>query len=222
MYVQKHFPLIPSPCLDNTTQAYSLYVRAAASGQTPVITIQQQPTAENKNDSSSATNNARAEAETALLVTAARAHVSMGGVLDGLALLDDAAGFGGSSARARGKWGGDGEAGAGAAVLGFDDSSAVAEELCVSGGELGLRAALRLKERLAEQVRRWWLDRVAGCGGAGRGGAAPLQTSGWLTIIYLYRGRAMYAPTKWRVKACGVWSLERSCVLPSVVILHEC
>ncbi|CAN0220524.1 unnamed protein product, partial [Scytosiphon promiscuus] len=45
------------------------------------------------------------------------------------------------------------EAGAGLARLGDEDASAVAEELCVSGGEVGLRAALRLRERLAEENR---------------------------------------------------------------------
>lgn len=96
----------------------------------------------------------RDKAETALLVTAARSHVAMGGVLDGLALLDDAAGLGGSAARARGKWGGDEEAGAGAALLEDQDASVLVEELCVSGGDVGLRAALRLKERLADEVSR--------------------------------------------------------------------
>ena len=89
----------------------------------------------------------------------------MGGVLDGLALIDDATdiggGFGGGAAaaaalRARGKWGGDGEAGGGLARLGDDDASAVAEELCVSGGNVGLRAVLRLRERLSEEVTHFF------------------------------------------------------------------
>lgn len=80
----------------------------------------------------------------------------MGDALDGLALVDDAAGLGGYAAgtvaRSRGRWGADGDAGEGAARLGDADASALVEELCVSGGEIGLRAALRLRERLAEEV----------------------------------------------------------------------
>lgn len=163
-YSDSTLPPAPCPPLSFSfpryakTQAYSLYVRAAASGQSPVIPLRQHhPAAPPAGSESSRDNNqiVRAEAETSLIVTAARAHIAMGGVLDGLALLDDAAGLSGSNARARGKWGGDGEAGAGAAILGDNDASVIVEELCVSGGELGLRAALRLKERLAEEVR-WW------------------------------------------------------------------
>lgn len=96
----------------------------------------------------------RRDAERALLTTAARAHIVMGGVLDGLALIDDAAGLGGRNAQASGKWGGDGEAGAGAALLDDFDASVLVEELCVSGGDVGLRAALRLRERLAQEVSK--------------------------------------------------------------------
>lgn len=96
----------------------------------------------------------RREAEKKLLLCAARAHVSMGGVLDGLALIDDAARLGGDMARKGGRWGGDGDAGAGAArLLSNEEASELVEELCVNGREIGLRAALRLRERLAEQVR---------------------------------------------------------------------
>lgn len=96
----------------------------------------------------------RREAEKKLLLCAARAHVSMGGVLDGMALIDDAARLGGDAARKGGRWGGDGDAGAGAArLLSNEEASELVEELCVNGGEIGLRAALRLRERLVEQVR---------------------------------------------------------------------
>lgn len=148
------------------SQAHSLYVRAAASGLRPRTTALLPPfplTADDDVDVDGGgdghkNSSDRRDAETSLLVTAARAHIAMGGVLDGLALVDDATdkggGFGGSAAalRARGKWGGDGEAGGGLARLGDDDASAVAEELCVSGGSVGLRAALRLRERLSEEV----------------------------------------------------------------------
>ncbi|CAM9262994.1 unnamed protein product, partial [Laminaria digitata] len=39
------------------------------------------------------------------------------------------------------------------ARLGDEDASALASELCVSGGRVGLRAALRLQERLADESR---------------------------------------------------------------------
>lgn len=172
--------------LPYSTQAHSLYVRAAASGLHPRTTalLPAFPlTADDVDDDGGNTDsNARRDAEISLLVTAARAHIAMGGVLDGLALIDDATdiggGFGGGAAaaaalRARGKWGGDGAAGGGLARLGDGDASAVAEELCVSGGSVGLRAALRLRERLLEEVTAvvLWLDRVrAGQRAAGEGG----------------------------------------------------
>lgn len=94
----------------------------------------------------------RLDSERALLTTAARAHIVMGDVLAGLALIDDAAGLGGQRAQAHGKWGGDGEAGVGATLLDDFDASVLVEELCISGGAAGLRAALRLRERLMEEV----------------------------------------------------------------------
>ena len=102
--------------------------------------------------STSGITTARQDAEIALLVTAARAHIAMGGVLDGLALIDEAAGIRGGGGSG-GRWGGDGEAGAGTMRLGDQDASALASELCVSGGRVGLRGALRLRERLADEVR---------------------------------------------------------------------
>lgn len=94
----------------------------------------------------------------------------MGGVLDGLALIDEAAGIRGGGGRGSGgRWGGDGEAGAGMARLGNQDASALASELCVSGGRVGLRAALRLRERLADEVRgHGWVALCAGSGVFGR------------------------------------------------------
>lgn len=159
-------------------QAHSLYVRAAASGLRPRTKPLLPPFPLTTDDAAAAATAAdygdggggngdtdedansryRRDAEISLLVTAARAHIAMGGVLDGLALIDDATGIVGGAAgaaaalRASGRWGGDGEAGAGLARLGDGDASAVAEELCVSGGSVGLRAALRLRERLAEEV----------------------------------------------------------------------
>lgn len=155
-------------------QAHSLYVRAAASGLRPRTKPLLPPfplTTDDDDDgydggTDRANRSYRRDAEITLLVTAARAHIAMDGVLDGLALIDDATGIGGgfggsgggaaaataAALRASGRWGGDGEAGAGLARLGDGDASAVAEELCVSGGSVGLRAALRLRERLAEEV----------------------------------------------------------------------
>lgn len=143
----------PTPPTPPNPKAHSLYVRAAATGlergsallPAHPLTL---PT------STSATTIARRDAEIALLVTAARAHIAMGGVLDGLALIDEAAGIrGGGGGGSGGRWGGDGEAGAGTVRLGDQDASALASELCVTGGRVGLRAALRLRERLADEVR---------------------------------------------------------------------
>jgi len=157
-------------------QAHSLYVRAAASGLRPRATalLPAPPLTADDIDGDGGGDSVarrRHDAEVSLLVTAARAHIAMGGVLDGLALVDDAteglaggAGAGAAAAaaalRASGRWGGDGEAGAGLARLGDEDASAVAEELCVSGGGVGLRAALRLRERLAEEVRLCFIWRA--------------------------------------------------------------
>ncbi|CAB1119231.1 unnamed protein product [Ectocarpus sp. CCAP 1310/34] len=147
--------------------AHSLYVRAEASGLQPRTTalLPEYPLTTDDVDTQDDDDGhwrRRWDAEVSLLVTAARAHIAMGGVLDGIALIDDATAIGGDGAsaaaalRAAGRWGGDGVAGAGLARLGDGDASTVAEELCVSGGDTGLRAALRLRERLAEEVIRTW------------------------------------------------------------------
>ena len=136
-------------------KAHSLYVRVAKAGLDPaVITTGPLPTTIAAENWASFNSRSRTEAEKKLLLCAARSHIAMGGVLDGLALIDDAARLGGDAAREGGRWGGDGDGGAGAAqLLSDDEASELVEELCVTGGQVGLRAALRLRERLAEQVR---------------------------------------------------------------------
>ncbi|CAM9618416.1 unnamed protein product, partial [Ectocarpus sp. 8 AP-2014] len=76
-------------------EAHSLYVRAEASGLQPRTTalLPAYPLTTDDVDTEDDDDGhwwRRRDAEVSLLVTAARAHIAMGGVLDGLALIDDA------------------------------------------------------------------------------------------------------------------------------------
>ncbi|CAM9763354.1 unnamed protein product, partial [Ectocarpus sp. 4 AP-2014] len=80
-------------------EAHSLYVRAEASGLQPRATalLPEYPLTTDDVDTEDDNDGhwrRRRDAEVSLLVTAARAHIAMGGVLDGLALIDDATAVG--------------------------------------------------------------------------------------------------------------------------------